>query len=102
VLNPLRCNRRLVKHGSCRWWFKSRGSCSAGLYVFQVLCFQVCIVHVVLNRQHDVHSMPPAAAAITRFVLACCRCRAVIIPVMERVLGPYLRGGGAKAFNFQV
>lgn len=28
--------------------------------------------------------------------------RAVIIPVMERVLGPYLRGGGAKAFNFQV
>jgi hypothetical protein len=22
--------------------------------------------------------------------------------VMERVLGPYLRGGGAKAFNFQV
>lgn len=27
--------------------------------------------------------------------------RAVIIPVMERVLGPYLRGGGAKAFNFQ-
>ncbi|WIA08193.1 hypothetical protein OEZ85_007646 [Tetradesmus obliquus] len=26
---------------------------------------------------------------------------AVIIPVMERVLGPYLRGGGAKAFNFQ-
>jgi hypothetical protein len=28
--------------------------------------------------------------------------RGVIIPVMERVLGPYLRGGGAKAFNFQV
>ena len=27
--------------------------------------------------------------------------RAVIVPVMERVLGPYLRGGGAKAFNFQ-
>lgn len=25
----------------------------------------------------------------------------LIIPVMERVLGPYLRGGGAKAFNFQ-
>lgn len=34
---------------------------------------------------------------------ACLRlaCRAVIVPVMERVLGPYLRGGGAKAFNFQ-
>jgi aarF domain-containing kinase len=28
--------------------------------------------------------------------------RATIVPVMERVLGPYLRGGGAKAFNFQV
>jgi len=28
--------------------------------------------------------------------------RGVIIPVMERVLGPYLRGGGAKSFNFQV
>ncbi len=27
--------------------------------------------------------------------------RAVIVPVMERVLGPYLRGGGARAFNFQ-
>lgn len=27
--------------------------------------------------------------------------RGLIIPVMERVLGPYLRGGGAKAFNFQ-
>jgi len=27
--------------------------------------------------------------------------RGVIIPVMERVLSPYLRGGGAKAFNFQ-
>ncbi|GAX80969.1 hypothetical protein CEUSTIGMA_g8404.t1 [Chlamydomonas eustigma] len=26
--------------------------------------------------------------------------RAVITPVMDRVLGPYLRGGGAKAFNF--
>ena len=26
--------------------------------------------------------------------------RGVIVPVMERVLGPYLRGGGAKAFNF--
>ncbi len=25
----------------------------------------------------------------------------LIIPVMDRVLGPYLRGGGAKAFNFQ-
>lgn len=30
-----------------------------------------------------------------------CLLRAVIVPVMERVLGPYLRGGGAKAFNFQ-
>lgn len=30
------------------------------------------------------------------------RCdRGLIIPVMDRVLGPYLRGGGAKAFNFQ-
>ena len=28
--------------------------------------------------------------------------RGVIIPVMDRVLGPYLRGGGAKSFNFQV
>ena len=27
--------------------------------------------------------------------------RARILPVMERELGPYLRGGGAKAFNFQ-
>lgn len=27
--------------------------------------------------------------------------RGLIIPVMERVLGPYLKGGGAKAFNFQ-
>ncbi|KAG2496070.1 hypothetical protein HYH03_005989 [Edaphochlamys debaryana] len=27
--------------------------------------------------------------------------RAVIIPVMDRVLSPYLRGGGAAAFNFQ-
>jgi hypothetical protein len=27
--------------------------------------------------------------------------RGLIIPVMDRVLGPYLRGGGAKAFNFQ-
>ena len=26
--------------------------------------------------------------------------RGLITPVMERVLGPYLRGGGAKAFNF--
>jgi hypothetical protein len=26
--------------------------------------------------------------------------RAVITTVMDRVLGPYLRGGGAKAFNF--
>ena len=23
-----------------------------------------------------------------------------IVPVMERVLGPYLSGGGARAFNF--
>jgi predicted unusual protein kinase regulating ubiquinone biosynthesis (AarF/ABC1/UbiB family) len=30
------------------------------------------------------------------------RCdRALIIPVMDRVLSPYLRGGGAAAFNFQ-
>lgn len=29
-----------------------------------------------------------------------CADRGLIIPVMERVLGPYLRGGGAKAFNF--
>jgi len=28
--------------------------------------------------------------------------RGVIIPVMDRVLSPYLSGGGAKAFNFQV
>ena len=28
--------------------------------------------------------------------------RGVIIPVMDRVLSPYLAGGGAKAFNFQV
>jgi hypothetical protein len=35
-------------------------------------------------------------------VPVCLPSRAVIIPVMERVLGPYLRGGGAKAFNFQV
>lgn len=28
--------------------------------------------------------------------------RGVIIPVMDRVLSPYLRGGGAKSFNFQV
>lgn len=27
--------------------------------------------------------------------------RALIMPVMERVLSPYLRGGGAAAFNFQ-
>ena len=27
--------------------------------------------------------------------------RGVIVPVMSRVLGPYLKGGGAKAFNFQ-
>ena len=27
--------------------------------------------------------------------------RSVILPVMERVLTPYLRGGGAKSFNFQ-
>jgi aarF domain-containing kinase len=27
--------------------------------------------------------------------------RALIVPVMDRVLSPYLRGGGAKAFNFQ-
>jgi hypothetical protein len=25
-----------------------------------------------------------------------------IIPVMDAVLSPYLRGGGARAFNFQV
>jgi predicted unusual protein kinase regulating ubiquinone biosynthesis (AarF/ABC1/UbiB family) len=34
-------------------------------------------------------------------ILCLADCRAVIVPVMERVLGPYLRGGGAKAFNFQ-
>jgi len=28
--------------------------------------------------------------------------RGLIVPVMEKVLSPYLRGGGAKAFNFQV
>ena len=28
--------------------------------------------------------------------------RGVIIPVMEKVLSPYLRGGGARAFNVQV
>jgi predicted unusual protein kinase regulating ubiquinone biosynthesis (AarF/ABC1/UbiB family) len=28
--------------------------------------------------------------------------RGLIIPIMDRVLSPYLRGGGAKAFNFQV
>ena len=28
--------------------------------------------------------------------------RGRIIPVMDTVLSPYLRGGGAKAFNFQV
>ncbi|KAK9915022.1 hypothetical protein WJX75_003712 [Coccomyxa subellipsoidea] len=28
--------------------------------------------------------------------------RGLIIPVMDRVLSPYLRGGGAKAFNFQM
>lgn len=27
--------------------------------------------------------------------------RGLIIPVMDRVLSPYLRGGGAAAFNFQ-
>eukprot|EP00798_Chlamydomonas_sp_ICE-L_P020473 gene20473-27261_t len=27
--------------------------------------------------------------------------RGVIVPVMARVLGPYLKGGGAKAYNFQ-
>ena len=27
--------------------------------------------------------------------------RGLIIPVMERVLGPYLKGGGAAAYNFQ-
>lgn len=26
--------------------------------------------------------------------------RARIVPVMDRVLSPYLRGGGASAFNF--
>ena len=28
--------------------------------------------------------------------------RGLIIPIMDKVLSPYLRGGGAKAFNFQV
>lgn len=28
--------------------------------------------------------------------------RGVVIPVMDRVLSPYLKGGGARAFNFQV
>ena len=28
--------------------------------------------------------------------------RGLIIPVMDKVLSPYLRGGGAKAFNFTV
>jgi predicted unusual protein kinase regulating ubiquinone biosynthesis (AarF/ABC1/UbiB family) len=27
--------------------------------------------------------------------------RGLIVPVMDRVLSPYLRGGGAKSFNFQ-
>lgn len=27
--------------------------------------------------------------------------RGLIVPVMDRVLSPYLRGGGAAAFNFQ-
>ena len=27
--------------------------------------------------------------------------RPLVIPVMDRVLSPYLRGGGAKSFNFQ-
>ena len=28
--------------------------------------------------------------------------RGLIIPVMDRILSPYLKGGGAKAFNFQM
>ena len=28
--------------------------------------------------------------------------RGQIIPVMDRVLSPYLRGGGARSINFQV
>ncbi len=28
--------------------------------------------------------------------------RGLIIPIMDKVLSPYLRGGGAKAFNFTV
>lgn len=36
---------------------------------------------------------------VNDFEVACCR--AQIVPVMDRVLSPYLRGGGAKSFNFQ-
>ncbi len=28
--------------------------------------------------------------------------RGVVMPVMDRVLSPYLKGGGAAAYNFQV
>lgn len=28
--------------------------------------------------------------------------RGQVIPIMDRVLSPYLRGGGAKSINFQV
>jgi predicted unusual protein kinase regulating ubiquinone biosynthesis (AarF/ABC1/UbiB family) len=51
---------------------------------------------------HDDMPSPSTAWSLTVFLIwHMSDCRAVIVPVMERVLGPYLRGGGAKAFNFQ-
>jgi len=52
---------------------------------------------------HALHALSRPAAATAGFLPPGCD-RGRIIPVMERVLTPYLRGGGARAFrgaNFQ-
>ena len=58
------------------------------------------------NHKHARNTHPPInAALIDDFIalgfLPADADRGLIIPVMERVLGPYLRGGGARSFNFQ-
>ena len=64
-----------------------------------VLVFD-CWVPPPLKRLYSMleASVPPPPPSSSLPLSGCDR--GVIVPVMERVLGPYLRGGGAKAFNF--
>lgn len=62
----------------------------------------VALLLVLLVQQHRASLLLSDLVICEHHMSTCSLPRGLIIPVMDRVLGPYLRGGGAKAFNFQV